>query len=78
MFKGLINNLLKFSSDLYKIDQTPVEVRTKAFEYLIQFYQKKVVSNLTVFLLIFIHLYLILRVINSIHLCFEITCFVFY
>ncbi|RNA11927.1 hypothetical protein BpHYR1_032477, partial [Brachionus plicatilis] len=36
-----INNFLKVTSDLYKIDRTPAEIRIKAFNYLIQFYQKK-------------------------------------
>ncbi|CAF0862230.1 unnamed protein product [Brachionus calyciflorus] len=39
--ENILNNLLKLTSDLFKIEQTPIEFRVKAFECLIQFYQKK-------------------------------------
>lgn len=39
--KSLINYFLKSTSDLYKYEITPLEYRTKAFKYLIQFYNKK-------------------------------------
>lgn len=40
--ENLINIILKTIRDLFKIEQTSLEYRKQAFEYLILFYQKKV------------------------------------
>ena len=42
--ENLINVILKMIRDLFKIEQTSLEYRKQAFEYLILFYQKKVKS----------------------------------
>lgn len=43
--ENMINFMLRSIRDLFKIEQTPLEYRKQAFEYLIQFFQKKVLKS---------------------------------
>ena len=43
--ENMINFMLRSIRDLFKIEQTPLEYRKQAFEFLIQFFQKKVFKS---------------------------------